>query len=140
MKKIQTLMFISLITLSTVGYAVSAMPGNINFEQKDGSTFEGNLNGDEWFSWIKDKNGNIIKYNFDSKNYEYAIIEEVNSEIDLVPSGVAVSPENSSNAPSDSVMTNDNTIKLLGQIWKRKRNEALSEFNTTKLPSVNENR
>jgi hypothetical protein len=131
MKKI---VLIGLTTLYiSLGFAVSAIPDDINFEQQDGSIFEGNLKGDEWFSWIEDKNGNIIKYNDDSKNYEYAIIEEVNGEIDLMPSGIMVSSENNnSNAPSMTITSIRPNIKLLGQIWKRKRREALEEFNPAK--------
>lgn len=133
------LLMSSLIVLSvSLGYAAPAIPDDISFEQLDGSTFEGNLKGDEWFSWVEDKNGNIIKYNFDSKNYEYAIIEGTDSGVELIPSGIAVVIENHTNdAPADKVIVGDSTRKLLGDILVRKRNEALSEFIEEKKPVDN---
>jgi len=80
-----------LITMiCTLGFAVPAYKGEIDFKQKDGSTFKGELKGDEYFSWVEDKQGNIIKYNTKTKNYEYAKLKETNSSVDLISTGVKV--------------------------------------------------
>ena len=79
-----------LTLLSGVLYAVPAYQGEIEFEQHDGSSFKGHLNGDEYFSWIEDKQGHIIKYNKNSKDYEFAKLKTVKGKVELVPSGVKV--------------------------------------------------
>jgi hypothetical protein len=110
--------------LTVVSFASSAYKGDIKFKQKDGSTFTGNLKGDEWFSWIEDSSGHIIKYNNKSKNYEYGEIKEINGLLELVPSGSKVSNDSSTlNSPaSSSSMGIDKSVLL--EIWKRKRVEA----------------
>jgi hypothetical protein len=115
MKKMILLLLFTSMAFSSIAY-----DGDIEFEQKDGVSFTGNLKGDEWFSWIEDKSGNIIKYNTLSKNYEYATIKDVNGTTELVPSGTKVT--NTIN--SDTTLLNTNSNKLF-EIWQQKRKEAL---------------
>lgn len=113
MKKIS----IILISLLTFSYAAPAFPGVIQFEQSDGTTFEGNLKGDEYFSWVEAKaDGSIIKYNKSSKNYEYAVVKEVEGALDLLPSGVKVSAEHNISR-SASIFDKSK----LFEIWAEKR-------------------
>lgn len=53
------------------------------FKQADGSEFTARANGNHHLNWIEDENGEILKYNHETKNFEYAIIEGTS----LKPSG-----------------------------------------------------
>lgn len=103
-------------------YGVPAYQGEIEFKQKDGSIFKGHLKGDEYFSWVEDKYGHIIKYNKKSKDYEYAKLKEVDGKTDLVPSGIMVSESSflkqGAFVPSVSI-----SKKQLSEIWSRKKSE-----------------
>jgi len=119
MKKI-SIVFAILLTLLN---ASPAYNGVIEFQQKDGSTFKGVLNGDEYFSWVEGKSdGSIIIYNHDSKNYEYAMLKAVNEGLDLFPSGVKVSMENNVSHSSSFF----NKSKLY-EIWTRKRKKIVEK-------------
>ncbi len=125
---IKLILFMSMITWA---YTAPAFKGSIKFKQSDGSTFSGKLKGDEWFNWIEDKKGDIIKYNKKSKNYEYAMIKEVNGTLDLVPSSIKVG--NKPKRSNGSESTVENLLKIdkevLRQIWKQKKEKALKYKN-----------
>jgi len=106
--------------LITASYAVPAFKGALTFTQADGGEFRGNLKGDEWFHWVQDSHGNAIKYNNQSKNYEYGKIKEIQGNLDLVPSGTKV-------ATGLNAMTQDISIidpNILSKIWKQKSEKA----------------
>ena len=107
-----------------MGFAAPAYQGEIEFKQSNGSSFTGHLNGDEYFSWIEDKQGHIIKYNNHSKNYELAVLKEQNGTVDLVPSGVKV-PLKTAGIFAPSLAAEQSKIDkdTLSKIWKRKRKE-----------------
>jgi len=131
MKKI--LLIGLIISYSTTLFAVMAYPGEITFKQADGSTFKGHLKGDEWFSWVEGKQGTILTYNKNSKNYELAIIQQVNGVAELTPSGTKFSPSyHTSNAFSLGSQAVDTQVikKSLSTIWQRKRNEAFTRMKT----------
>ena len=114
----------------TVAFSAPAFKGEMKFKQEDNSTFTGELKGDEWFSWVEDKDGNIIKYNFESKDYEYAQIAINNGVADLVPSGSKVIEEKDDNgsanlSASSPIQAIKIDKKILAKIWDRKRKEAL---------------
>ncbi|HIP59521.1 MAG TPA: hypothetical protein EYH01_03730 [Campylobacterales bacterium] len=113
-------------SIATLAFGAPAFTGDIEFKQQDGTTFDGKLKGDEWFNWVEDKSDHIIKYNNQSKNFEYGMLEEVNGEIDLVPSGTKVHPTLSTLSAEKSKI--DQSILL--EIWKQKREKALSVMNT----------
>ncbi len=112
-----------LITLTSAIFASPAFKGNMQFKQTDGTKFEAQLKGDEWFNWIEDKKSHIIKYNNHSKNFEYARVKQQNGELDLVPSGAKVGARLSTYAKDESKIDQ----KLLQTIWKQKRKKA-SQF------------
>jgi len=114
------------VLLTTMAFASMAFQGDIEFEQKDGSTFTGNLNGDEWFSWIEDRVGNTIQYNRQSENYEYAVLEDVNGSVELVPSGAKV-PDDSE--ASNSILITNPEQETLYNLWENKRKDALKFLN-----------
>ncbi len=112
-----------ILALISAGVSAPAYKGEITFKQSDGSTFAGHIKGDEWFSWVEDKQQNIIKYNTQSKNYEYAEVIDINGVLDLAPAGTEVTESNSSKV---SALRPQIDKSVLSQIWKRKRSEALS--------------
>ena len=123
---------IILITiLSSMGFSAQAFQGEITFKQEDGTTFKGHLKGDEWFSWVENKQTQVIKYNSQSKNYEYGKIADVNGTLDLVPNGLKVNNEETNTSTSaiqskSSASPTKVDKTLLKQIWKNKRAKALS--------------
>jgi len=66
------------------------------FKQADGTEFTARLSGNHILNWIEDENGEILKYNPKTKNYEYATIEDSS----LKPSGLKYTKQNASQAPS----------------------------------------
>ena len=111
-----------IIALTGIGFSAPAYQGEIDFKQSDGSNFIGHLKGDEYFSWIEDKQGHIITYNFLSKNYEFAILKDIKGKVELEPSGVKVSPIMAGQLTS-SFNTKQSKIdkNQLTGIWKRKK-------------------
>ena len=107
--------------VTSMGFAVPAYQGEIEFKQHDNSKFSGHLKGDEYFSWIEDKQGNIVKYNKKSKNYEYTKIEMSNGKAELVATGITVN-ENKASFSTPKIKNNILKEKLF-EIWTRKKNE-----------------
>jgi hypothetical protein len=120
----KVLLFISIITFA---FSVPAFKGLIKFKQNDGMSFSGKLKGDEWFNWIEDEQGDIIKYNQKSKNYEYAIIKEVNGTLDLVPSNIKVGNKPKQSSGLEPTVSGLEKIdkEILKKIWKEKKEKAL---------------
>ena len=140
MKKI---LFILIFIYSNITFAGPAYPGEIEFHQTDGSSFKGYLKGDEWFNWIEDSNNRtVLKYNKNSKNYENAIVQNINGVAELVPSGIKFAPmlkrnlKNSlsneglmnKSSPNTLNSTTSTTQNTLSDIWQRKRNNALKHM------------
>ena len=89
------------------------------FKQADGSTFIAKGQGNQHLNWIETKNGDILRYNKESKNYEYAVIQN-NS---LKASGEKY--QNSSVLKAKSLKTQTNLFKdALYELWSQKRAEA----------------
>ncbi|CAA6800920.1 MAG: Unknown protein [uncultured Sulfurovum sp.] len=105
--------------LSSLSFAAPAYHGEMEFIQNDGSKFSGHLKGDEYFSWVEDKQGNVIKFNKVSKNYEYAKLQMSQGEVDIVPSGVKVM---NAKVPFSPSLSGQNISKeKISEIWKRKK-------------------
>jgi len=80
--------FVLLLITSNI-LAAPAAPGFRVFYQHDGTSFEAEGHGDEYFSWIEDKQGRVIEYNPASYNYEYSVLTEQDGALTLTHSGVA---------------------------------------------------
>ncbi|MCD6654358.1 MAG: hypothetical protein LT067_06275 [Sulfurovum sp.] len=121
MKKL--ILFIGMLTFA---FCVPAFQGPMEFKQNDGSTFQGKLKGDEWFNWVEDQEGNIIKYNKESNNYEYGTIQEKNGTLDLIPSGIKVGNKPAKTESPDGNISDPLKIDkvLLKKIWRQKREKA----------------
>ncbi len=119
MKKI----FLSLTLLTVFGInllAVPAVPFLITFSQHDGSTFKAHLRGDEHFSWIESKNKMIIIKNKTSGYFEFALLKfDIDSNFELVPSGIPVVKLGDSNLRSNSNIPKISRSQLL-KIRQRK--------------------
>lgn len=108
-----------LLSMLTCVYSVPAYKGSIKFKQNDGSTFSGKIKGDEWFHWIEDNQGDIIKYNKKSKNYEYVVVKELNGTLDLVTSNIKVGDK----VEGSHLKKIDKETLIM--IWKQKKAKAL---------------
>jgi len=114
------------ISITTLAFCAPALQGNLNFQQPDGNSFVGQLKGDEWFNWVEDSSGYPVKYNNKSKNFEYGKLKEVKGELDLVASGKKVTRLGTL---ADKPKIDKNILK---EIWKRKREKALSKMHIVK--------
>jgi len=117
-----------IMVFTVLGFSVPAYKGDIEFKQEDGSKFIGKLKGDEWFSWVEDKQKNIIKYNKESKNYEYAKVIEKDGKLELVASNSKVSPNRTS---PFQVKKED-----LSKIWKEKKEKAMRRLPNKRVPKI----
>ena len=111
---------LGLLWIGMVLEAAPAAPGKRQYRQPDGTVFSASLHGDEWFSWMEDREGNVILYNRQKKRYEYAKIREGAEGPELVPSGNAVGQIKSSAAGKAGKIDK----AVLKKIWDRKRSRA----------------
>ena len=75
---------LSLLSLVLVLQSAPARGGDRIFKQENGVTFVGQARGNEHLNWIESSDGEILKYNPATKNYELAEIKNNN----LKPSGI----------------------------------------------------
>jgi hypothetical protein len=87
----KTKILILLLLMSTNILAATVEPGFRLFYQHDGTSFEAEGHGDEYFNWIEDKLGRVIEYNPVSYNFEYSVLIEKDGELTLTHSGIAAS-------------------------------------------------
>lgn len=120
-----------------------AMPGRFDFKHKDGSSFNGILKGDEWFSWIETNDGYIVKYNHQTKNYEYMIMD---ANEKLIHSGVKARSIRKVIVNEHGIVTQTSatvTLNLpseikkisrekLGNLWKKARETARNPLHKLK--------
>jgi len=111
---------IVLLSLLTGSVLFSAPARNIerSFKSSDGSVFQARTFGNQHLNWIETKDGEILKYNRESKNFEYAKIKDSN----LVASGAIYQHNNSKRARS---LAHINKVdkKELYELWVKKRKE-----------------
>ena len=72
-----------LLLLSLTIYAAPAYSHLKKFTNADGTTFYATAKGNHKLNWIQTEDGKILKYNKNSKNFEFAKIEGER----LIPSG-----------------------------------------------------
>lgn len=73
--------------------AAPAVGGVQEFRQNDGTTFKGQLVGDEHFNYIRLENGYVALYNNDKRRYEYAVIKDGRLQLSDVAVGTEPIPE-----------------------------------------------
>ncbi len=86
------------------------------FKQSDGTTFEARACGNHHLNWIEDENGEILKYNPETKDYEYAVIEGSN----LKASGKRYKKQDAKLAPSKRAVKKIEKNELSNLMKKRK--------------------
>lgn len=128
-----------LIALLIAGFtvkllAVPAAPFLITFAQPDGSTFQANLKGDEYFSWIETRNKMILVKSKTSGYFEFAVIKrDEKNRLILFPSGVPVIKRGHSALRTDHNIPQI-TREQLGKIWQSR----IEERKTLELAPANE--
>ena len=89
------ILLLTLFSLSLL-HAAPAFHKMRTFTNSDGETFKAKAIGNQHLHWFKTDDGEILKYNEQSKDFEYAVIEEET----LKPSGVKYEKNNSKRARS----------------------------------------
>ena len=114
-------MKILLLVILLAIYLFSAPAYNAlrEFTQADGTVFIAKGQGDQHLNWIETEGGEILRYNNQSKNYEYAEVQ--NSEIKA--SGRKFEKQNQKRA-TPLQQTENLFKKSINELWKIKREEA----------------
>jgi len=86
------------------------------FTNADGTTFMAKAQGNHHLNWIKTQDGEILKYNKKSKNFEYAQIKDSS----LRTSGVRYKKNNSKRARSRGDIENITDAQLHKLLQERK--------------------
>jgi len=110
---------LSLIIVSSL-FSAPAFQKMREFKNADGTTFKAKAQGNQYLNWIETVTGEILKYNSESKNFEYAKIE---GDI-LKASGARYEKKNSKRARSLAHITkikNQDIYKL----WKKRKIDAI---------------
>jgi len=89
------------------------------FKHSDGTIFKAKSVGNHHLNWIETEDGEVLKYNSKSKNYEYGEIK--NSA--LKASGAKYEKENSKRARSRGHVGKIDKNELYN-LWSKKRKEA----------------
>jgi hypothetical protein len=125
MKKISYLLGLYFWSTSVV-FSVPAAPHLMTFEQPDGTSFQGHLRGDEYFSWIETEGDRLIVVEDRSTGYfEFATIQpDASGKSRLAPSGLRVSSDPSSRS-ARAARVETISREQLGELWKAARQEKL---------------
>ncbi len=108
-----------LILTFTLLLSAPALNKTKEFKNSDGTTFKAKSVGNHHLNWIETEDGEVLKYNSKSKNYEYGEIK--NSA--LKASGAKYEKENSKRARSRGHINKINKDELYN-LWTKKRKEA----------------
>ncbi len=89
------------------------------FKQADGTTFMAKGQGNQNLNWIQTEDGQILRYNQTSKNYEYAVIKNQK----LKASGSEYKKSNLKRVKS--LQKEDNSLKqAVHNLWSQKNRES----------------
>ena len=110
-----------LLFFITINFTFAAPALNIEreFKQSDGTIFKARAKGNQHLNWIETKDGEILKYNKENNNFEYATIKKEK----LKASGVKFE-KNSSKRVRSLAKINKIDKKKLYELWAKKRKEA----------------
>lgn len=114
---IRTLLLCSVLTTSTL-FSAPSLKREHTFTQPDGTTFQGQLKGDEYLHWIESDQGDLLIYNRGKKQFEKAT---VGSDA-LLGSGRAYHPASGSTlqrSPQET-MQRQNALKKL---WLKRKEQ-----------------
>lgn len=115
MKKHTLLFFLATSLL----VAAPAFQGKRTYTQADGTTFSAKAQGDEYLNWIETDDGDILRYNTLTKNYEYAQIADGG----LQKSGQVYHKRNASDTTTFKSKSRIPSINrdALNSLWKARR-------------------
>ena len=117
-----------LIGLISIIQAAPARNGDRVFKQENGVTFVGQAKGNQHLNWIESSDGEILKYNSATKNYELAEIKNDN----LKPSGVKYEDGIKKSRSLKLVkLKNEDVYKLFSQ--KRKAHRLKMKYKTNNI-------
>jgi hypothetical protein len=91
------------------------------FTQSNGEEFMARASGNHHLNWIEDENGEILKYNQETKNYEYAVIKNKQ----LKASGNKYRKNNSKNNNSKKSISKEQ--RKVQKIQKKELRELMRE-------------
>jgi len=113
--------FLGASLVCTILIAAPAFQGIRTFVQKDGSSFQAHLQGDEYLNWVETKDGEILVYNKQDQSYDYAVIREE----ELKPSGEKYTESGTGNLRMAPQFRSVSKEKLY-QLWQLKRQKGLN--------------
>ena len=88
------------------------------FKQANGDEFKARANGNHHLNWIEDENGEILKYNLKTKNYEYGVIDGIN----LKASGYKYKSQNNKKSKTRTNRVIKKVDKKdLNELWKKRK-------------------
>lgn len=105
--------------LSAILFSAPALNVTREFKQADGTTFTARAQGNQHLNWIETPDGEVLRYNHASKNFEYAIIKDEK----LKPSGTRYDKSNSKRARSLGKINKIDKSKLY-KLWSTKQKES----------------
>ena len=108
------------IMVCQIIWAIGAITEEVILTQDDGTTFRAHIRGDEYFTWIETKSGDILLYSNERKRYEYAKVVKDNKGERLVPSGIKYLPLASA-AMGVAPYLSQPSKKKLYAIWKQRK-------------------
>ncbi|DAB29187.1 MAG TPA: hypothetical protein CFH84_11085 [Sulfurimonas sp. UBA12504] len=114
--KTMILLFISCVLL----FGAPAFDGLREFTNADGTTFMAKAQGNQHLNWIQTQDGEILKYNEETKNFEYATIQENR----LIPSGIKYE-KNSLKKASALQKVNKLDKSELSKLWSERQKAAI---------------
>jgi len=122
--------YIILITLLFLQlYSAPARGGIREFIQADGSTFKAKAKGNQHLNWIESEDGEILKYNKMTNNYEFAEIKSKH----LLPSGQKyIKQDTNSDRQSPSLNIKKIDKFKVYELWQQKQAEKISKIKHTK--------
>jgi hypothetical protein len=111
------ILLLFLLTISQL-FSAPAYSKMREFKNADGTSFMAHGQGNQHLNWIETKDGEILKYNTQTKNYEYAKIENKA----LKASGIVFEKDNSKRARSLGHINKIDRVEL-GKLWREKQKE-----------------
>lgn len=104
---------------ATLLLAAPAYQATRTFTQADGTPFKAKAQGDEYLNWVETEDGDILRYNTQTKNYEFAEIKDGN----LKKSGRIYKKRAVQNGTKSASLKQNITRKDLKRIWLKNQEE-----------------
>lgn len=105
-----------IIVVYTTTFAAPAYHALRNFTNSDGSTFKAKAFGNQHLNWLESEDGEILKFNEETNNFEYATIQNKA----LKASGTKYEKNNSKRARAFKHI-NKIQKEELTELWKYKQ-------------------